>query len=75
MSRREVERAVIGRGKYRFKEQYSNLQIPQSQWFKMQRLDHIKKVEGTRVAVSSTAVSPQVTPPVTNFEANTMAKS
>ena len=70
---REVERAVLGRGKYRFKEQYSSLQIPQSQWFKMtekQRLDHMEKVASTKVVVSSTAVSPQVTSPVTNFEAN-----
>ena len=44
---REVKRAIIGRGKYRFKEQYSFLQIPESQWFKMtekQPLDHLKKV-------------------------------
>lgn len=51
---REVERAVIGRGKYRFKEQYSSLQVRESQWFRMtekQRLDHMKRVATTKVVV------------------------
>ena len=51
---REVERAVIGRGKYRFKEQYSTLQVPESQWFRMterQRLDHMKRVATAKVVV------------------------
>ena len=51
---REVERAVIGRCKYRFKEQYSTLQVPESQWFRMterQRLDHMKRVATAKVVV------------------------
>ena len=31
---REIERAIIGRGKYRFKEQYMFLQISEVRWFK-----------------------------------------
>ena len=30
---REIERAVIGRGKYRFMKDYSDLQISESRWF------------------------------------------
>ena len=71
---REVQRAVIGWGKYRFKEQYSSLQIPESQWFKMmekQRSDHImKRVANTKVIVSSIAVDPSVTSPVADLEAS-----
>ena len=32
---REVERAVIGRGKYRFKNQYHHLTVGEKAWFKM----------------------------------------
>ena len=32
---REVERAVIGRGKYRFRQQYRFLEIQESKWFVM----------------------------------------
>ena len=77
---REVERAVIGRGKYRFKEQYSSLQIPESQWFKMterQQLDHMKMVASTKVVVSAivadpiiTSVYPNITSPEANLQAN-----
>ena len=51
---REVERAVIGWGKYCFKEQYSSLQVPETQWFRMtekQWLDHMKKVSTAEVVV------------------------
>ena len=44
---REVERAVIGRGKYRFKDDYAALEICEAKWFKMsiqQRQSHLKKV-------------------------------
>ena len=44
--RREVERAVIGRGKYRISEQYQFLAVPESQWFPMtptQRKKHLSK--------------------------------
>ena len=55
---REVERAVIGQGKYRFKEQYSSMQIPECQWFKMtekQRSDHMRRIAGTKVVVGPTS--------------------
>ena len=32
---REMDRAVIGRGKYRFKEEYKHFQVPEMEWFKM----------------------------------------
>lgn len=44
---REVERAVLGRGKYEFTEEYKYLQIPEANWFLMtreQRLKHLEKV-------------------------------
>ena len=70
---REMQRAVIGRGKYRFKEQYSSLQIPEMQWFKMtekQRSDHLKKVASTKVAVRGpcSAVEPNVNIPQASKE-------
>ena len=49
---REVERAIIGRGKYRLKEQYSFLQVSEERWFKMngkQRLDHVRRVSAAKV--------------------------
>ena len=53
---REVERAVIGRGKYRFRQKYRYLQIAESSWFKMsekQREGHMKKVSATKVLPQS----------------------
>ena len=44
---REVERAVVGRGKYEFLEKYKYLEIKEAVWFKMtreQRKAHILKV-------------------------------
>lgn len=44
---REVERAVIKRGKYRFRKEYSHLEISEARWFAMtteQRHIHLKKV-------------------------------
>ena len=32
---REIERAVIGHGKYQFKMQYSHFVVPELKWFKM----------------------------------------
>lgn len=32
---REVERAVISRGKYVFREEFSNLKVSELKWFKM----------------------------------------
>ena len=46
----EVERAIIGRGKYRFDDTCKY--TPESKWFKMtekQRQDHIFKVCGTKI--------------------------
>lgn len=44
---REVERAVIGRGKYQFVDEYKFFEIKESVWFKMtreQRQKHLQKV-------------------------------
>ena len=32
---KEVEKAIIGRGKYRLKEQYRFLEVSESKWFRM----------------------------------------
>ena len=52
---RKVERAVIGRGKYRFRKQYTHLQVPESRWFKMtdQRRAHLHKVGATATILPS----------------------
>ncbi len=53
---REIERAVIGRGKLRFKEEYRHLQVPETKWFTMkpeQRQAHLKKVATTPVTSTS----------------------
>ena len=61
---REVERAVIKRGKFRFKEEYSHLEVEELQWFSMtpdQRRIHLKKVASARVvskSASSTSSQP-----------------
>jgi len=50
---REVEKAVIGRGKYRLRQEYKYLEVSDSKWFSMtreQRLSHIKKVASTAVS-------------------------
>ena len=52
---REVERAIIGRGKYCFQRQYQHVQVDESRWFtmsKLQREKHIHKVMS--MAVSDT---------------------
>ena len=44
---REVERAVIHRGKYRLRPQYRHLDVSESKWFQMtreQRTRHLKRV-------------------------------
>ena len=72
----EIERAVIGRGKYRFKMQYM---VPESKCFKMtesQRRAHLDKVTTSvieRSATSSTlfSCSPETTaPPLTYSDSN-----
>lgn len=48
----ELERAIIGRGKYRFREQYKFLEISESKWFQMssqQRKEHLLKLQSVSV--------------------------
>ena len=50
---KEVERAVINRGKYRFREQYRFLGVEECKWFKMsseQCIRHLSKVQSTAVS-------------------------
>lgn len=50
---REVERAVIRRGKYRLRPQYKQLEVDEGKWFSMsqdQRLSHLKKFSATEVS-------------------------
>ena len=52
---RELERAVIGRGKYRFRREFQHLQIEEDLWFRMsrdQREKHLTKVAQTRINCS-----------------------
>ena len=61
---REVERAVIGRGKFRFKEEYQHLQVAETRWFKMkpeQRQAHLRKVATASVNTSTSDISDDVT--------------
>ena len=49
---REIEKAVIRRGKYRLKEQYRFLEIPESKWFVMsedQRKKHLSKLQSVSI--------------------------
>ena len=49
---RELERAVIGRGKYRFRREFQHLQIEEEVWFRMsrdQREKHLKKVAHAQI--------------------------
>jgi len=53
---KEIERAVIGQGKYKFHPDYTHLEIKESEWFKMtreQREKHIKKVVSTHLSTGS----------------------
>ena len=50
---KEVERAVVCRGKYRFKTEYQFLEVPESKWFSMsvsQRRSHLSKVHSLAIA-------------------------
>ena len=50
---REVEKAVIGRGKYCLRAEYRHLEISEKKWFSMtceQRVKHLKKVAATSVS-------------------------
>ena len=49
---KELERAVINRGKYQFREQHRFLQVPESKWFSIttqQRAKHLTKVQSLAV--------------------------
>ena len=62
---REVERAVIRRGKYRFRTSYKFLEIEESKWFKMtaqQRTKHLSKVHS--LSVTDEEVSTQELAPM-----------
>ena len=53
---REVERAVIGRGKYKFVKEYKCLEISETDWFRMsreQRKKHMHKVSTVQFAFTS----------------------
>ena len=53
---REIERAIIGRGKYELRPQYHSLSILESKWFIMstsQRELHLKKFSNTTVCETS----------------------
>ena len=56
MSRREKLRAVIGRGKFCFKEEYQHFQVAETRWFKMkpeQHQAHLRKVATASVNTST----------------------
>lgn len=61
---KEVERAVINRGKYRLRDQYHFLEVGESKWCTMtsaQHLHHLAKVRSTTVAeVSGNREEPAV---------------
>ena len=47
---KEVERAVLKRGKYKFEDDYQNIEVPEAKWFRMtpqQRKKHLQKVATT----------------------------
>ena len=49
---REVERAIIGHGKYELKPQYQSFHVPETKWFAMstiQREQHLKKFASASV--------------------------
>lgn len=57
---REVERAVIGRGKYEFKEEYSNLKVSEVKWFRMskeEREAHLRKVSREQLSSKNSPLS------------------
>ena len=61
---REIERAVIKRGKYRLKPAFSYLEVNESDWFKMtkeQRRVHLKKMSRAAVKSSIAANAPAAT--------------
>lgn len=54
---RELERCIIGRGKYQFRKEFRHLEIKESDWFRMsrdQRERHLKKVAQVNLISAST---------------------
>ena len=59
---KEMERAVIGRGKFKFRKEFSFLEVPESTWFRMsrdQREKHLKRVSQTTVGMASSTSAQQ----------------
>ena len=58
---KELERAVIGRGKYQLKKEYQYLQVTESRWFVMtqeQRKTHLSTESSEEVDICTAALSP-----------------
>ena len=76
---REVERAVIGRGKFRFKEEYKHLEVSESKWFKMnpeQRQVHLQKVAKTAVSTGRHGESDDIVTPLSlSLDVESVAES
>ena len=71
----EVEKAIIGRGKYQLKEQYSHLMIEETDWFKLSKAErsrHLKKVMGTAITLESPELS--LTSTVLSMDAETASE-
>ena len=50
---REIERAIIGRGKYELRPQYTSFHVPETKWFLMsiqQRQQHLQKFSNASVS-------------------------
>ena len=59
---KEVEQAVIRRGKYQLKKQHQFLEVPQSKWFLMtpqQRKDHLSKLQSVVSMNTGEEVEPE----------------
>ena len=57
---KEVERAIVNRGKYKFRAEYQFLEIPESKWFTMsiqQRKTHISKVHSLHLASAMSEIT------------------
>ena len=57
---KEVERAVVNRGKYVFKDEFKDLQLSEQQWSKMsvtQRTNHLHRVQAMALKTSGKSVS------------------
>ena len=60
---KEIEKAVIQRGKYKFKAEYKHLEIPESQWYKMtsqQRKKHLDRIFHTQSITTSSLDPPSI---------------